>query len=138
MKPIFPIFLFTLLVMSCRTGTGGEEGIFHPDEAYVQIVLFHLAQRCESCMAVENETIRLLEEEYWDAYATGEVKFVPLDYQSDNGKQASKLLRASGQMLFVIKGDSISNLTSPAFMYASTHPEYYREALRTALDKYLK
>jgi hypothetical protein len=138
MKSIIPIFLLTLLLISCRTGTGGEEGTFHPDAAYVQIVLFHLAQRCESCMAVENETIRLLEEEYWDSYATGEVKFVSLNYQSESGKQASKLLRAAGQTLYVIKGDSISDLTSPAFMYASTHPEYYREALRTALDKYLQ
>ena len=138
MKPFFPLLLFTMLMISCRTGSGGKEGTFQPDAANVQIVLFHLSQRCESCMAVENETIRLLEEEYWDAYATGEVKFIPLDYQSENGKEASTLLRAAGQTLFVVKGDSISNLTCPAFMYASTHPEYYREALRTALDKFLK
>lgn len=138
MKPFFSILMMTMLVISCRTGSGGEEGTFQPDATNVQIVLFHLSQRCESCMAVENETIRLLEEEYRDAFATGEVKFIPLDYQSENGKEASTLLRAAGQTLFVVKGDSISNLTSPAFMYASTHPEYYREALRTALDKFLK
>lgn len=138
MKPFFSILMMTMLVISCRTGSGGEEGTFQPDATNVQIVLFHLSQRCESCMAVENETIRLLEEEYRDAFATGEVKFIPLDYQSENGKEASSLLRAAGQTLFVVKGDSISNLTSPAFMYASTHPEYYREALRTALDKFLK
>lgn len=137
MKPISAVPLILIFMMSCRTGSDGNEGTFDPDAEYIQIVLFHLAQRCESCMAVENETIRLLEEEYREAFASGVVRFVSLNYQSENGKQASELLKASGQTLFVIKGDSISNLTSPAFMYASTHPEYYREALRAALNQYL-
>ena len=104
----------------------------------IQIVLFHLTHRCESCNAVEQVTKELLEEEYWDAYSRGQVRFVSLDYQSENGRKAAELLKASGQTLYVVKGDSIDNLTSPAFMYAGTHPDYYREALRIELDQYLK
>lgn len=124
-------------VNSCRTGDGNESGFFVADADYIQVVLFHLAQRCESCNAVEYETLRLLEEEYMMELQSGQVKFIPLDFQTGNGKKAAGLLRASGQTLYVVRGDSISDLTSAAFMYASTHPEYYRKALRKALDKHL-
>ena len=138
MKPISLIILLTSILVSCHNGTDKNESSFDPDADYVQIVLFHQAQRCESCNAVERVTEQLLEEEYWDAFATGKVRYIPLNYQSENGKKASILLKASGQTLYVVKGDSIANLTSPAFMYASTHPDYYREALRKELDQYLK
>ncbi len=80
----------------------------------------------------------MLEQEYSKEVLLGEIKFVPLNFQNESGKKAARLLQASGQSLFVVKGDSITDLTSAAFMYASTHPEYYQEALRKTLDKYLK
>ena len=105
---------------------------------YIQVVLFHMEQRCGSCDAVERETENLLNEEYAEELQSGEVKFISLNYQSEKGKKAARLLQATGQTLYVTKGDSISDLTSQAFMYAQTHPEYYRDALRTELDKYLE
>ena len=108
------------------------------DAGYIQIVLFHMEQRCESCDAVELETLKLLDEEYAEALNAGKIKFVPLNYQSEHGKKAAGILRASGQTLYVVKGDSISNLTSAAFMYAHTHPNIYIEALRKEIDKYLE
>ena len=123
---------------SCTTGKQEDGGIFVEDADYIQIVLFHLAQRCESCMAVEQETQWLLEAEYREEVMAGKIRLVPLDFQNENGKKAARFLRASGQTLYVVKGDSISDLTSAAFMYASTHPEHYLEALRKALDNYLR
>lgn len=127
-----------LLLISCRDGTRDGTVTFVEDADYIQIVLFHLAQRCESCNAVEYETERLLEEEYSDEVDAGKIKFIPLNFQSEHGKEAAGILRASGQTLFVVKGKHVTDLTSPAFMYASTRPEYYREELREALDTFLE
>lgn len=124
--------------ITCTTGKQEDKGIFVEDAGYIQIVLFHLAQRCESCTAVENETRWLLEKEYREEVLAGEISFISLNFQNDKGKEAARLLKASGQTLFVVKGDSVSDLTSAAFMFASTHPEHYQEALRKALDNYLK
>ena len=132
------IWVVLMPVNSCRTGEGNDTGIFVADADYIQIVLFHLEHRCESCNAVELETNWLLEKEYFEEVQAGKVRFIPLNFQTENGKKAARLLRASGQTLFVVKGDSISDLTSAAFMYASTHPDYYHKALREALDKNLE
>jgi len=140
MKKGILILLWIVLipVNSCRTGDQNNTGTFVADADYIQIVLFHLERRCESCNAVEKETLCLLEEEYGEEIRSEKVKFVSLNFQAENGKKAAGLLGASGQTLFLVKGDSIEDLTSAAFMYASTHPEYYHEALRTALNKYLE
>jgi hypothetical protein len=127
-----------LLLFSCHSGSATEGETFDVHAGYIQIVMFHLEQRCVSCDAVEEETLNMLEGVYRDAFDAGKIKFIPLNYQSENGKKAAELLRATGQTLYVVKGDSITNLTSPAFMFAHTHPEYYHEALSKALDKYLK
>jgi hypothetical protein len=132
------IVLILLTGNACRTANQGDGPSFEADADHIQIVLFHLAQRCESCNAVEKETQGLLEQEYRDEVLSGKVRFVPLNFQDENGKKAARLLQASGQTLFVVKGDSITDLTSAAFMYASTNPGYYREALRKTLDQYLE
>lgn len=132
------ICLMLMSLFSCRSGKTDNSGGYVQDADYLQIVLFHLSQRCESCNAVEQETNALLDAEYGEEVALGKVKFISLDFQTEKGKKAAKILRASGQTLFVVWGDSINNLTGPAFMYASTHPEYYRKALREALDQALE
>lgn len=134
-----PILCLALsVVLACNSGSASKERTYSTRAGQIEIILFHMEQRCESCNAVEEETIMLLEGEYREAFESGKIKFIPLNYQSEEGKEAAALLRAAGQTLFVVKGDSISNLTSAAFMYADTHPEYYRQALRSELDKFLK
>ena len=130
--------LLILSLVSCREKGQTADETYVPGADYIQIVLFHLAQRCESCNAVEYETEQLLEDEYSDEVDAGKIRFVPLNFQSEHGKQAAGLLKATGQTLFVVKGDHVEDLTSPAFMYASTRPEYYREELREALDTFLE
>jgi hypothetical protein len=131
-------WIILIAVNSCVTGDQGESGTFVPDADNIQIVLFHLAQRCESCNAVEQETRDLLELEFREEVLAEKIRFISLDFQTENGKRAASFLGASGQSLYVVRGARMENLTSAAFMYASTHPEYYHEALRKALDNFLE
>ena len=133
--------IFSLIILSansCSTGSQNDSAVFVEDADYIQIVLFHLAQRCESCEAVERETLWLLDNEYREEVLAGKIRFIPLNFQNKEGKKAAGILRASGQTLYVVKGDSKADLTSAAFMYASTHPGHYRDALRQELDQYLE
>lgn len=132
------ILILLLAFFSCRSGEKDNSGVFVQDADYIQIVLFHLAQRCESCNAVERETIALLENDYGEAVASGKVKFISLSVQSENGKKATRILQAAGQSLFVVYEDSVADLTGSAFLYASIRPEIYRDELRKALDTVLE
>ena len=126
-----------LLSVSCNPGKQEKDEPFTANQDCIQIVLFHLAQRCESCTAVESETNAILEEEYNDELTGGKIRFLSFDIHSENGKKAALRLKATGQNLFVVKGDSISDLSGPAFLFAHTHPERYHNALVKEIEKYL-
>lgn len=131
------ILLLAIVLGSCSSKTEPEGAVFDPDADQVQVVLFHLEKRCASCNAVEKETRFVMENSFGEALEKGELSFVSMDFQNSEGKKAAKLLKASGQTLFVVRGDSIADLTSDAFMFAQTHPERYREALTEALKNML-
>lgn len=133
----FIIPLWSVLVLSCNPKTDQGSSTFVPDADYIQIVLFHLEKRCASCNAVEQETVYVLENNFREASETGEIRMISLDFQDSEGKKAAKILRASGQTLFVVRSDRIFDLTSEAFMFAQTHPERYRSALTETLNKLL-
>lgn len=130
--------LFLLLTVSCQPAGRDKNQLFKEDADQVQIVMFHLAQRCESCDAVETETRAILENEYKDQLDSGKIRFLTFEIQSENGRKLAKRLKASGQSLFVVKGDSISDLTTEAFFFASTKPERYHNALTKELEKYFR
>ena len=130
--------LLLLLTFSCGQSGRDQNVSFNENSDQVQIVMFHLAQRCETCDAVETETESILGNEYKNELASGEIRFLTFEINSREGSKLAKRLRATGQGLFVVKGDSISDLTNEAFFYAYTHPERYHDALTGELGKYLR
>jgi hypothetical protein len=131
------VLLLSVLVFACVSQEEERSGTFDPGAEHIQIVLFHLEKRCASCNAVERETLTVLKKNYAEEMEKGEIQLIYLDFQDSEGKKAAKILRASGQTLFVVRGDSIADLTSDAFMFAEVNPERYRKALVDALEKLL-
>lgn len=131
------IFLLPFLG-SCNTSVRSETPAFNFDPGCVQIVMFRLEMKCESCIAVETETRSILEEEYSEELTNEEIRFLIYNHQSESGKRAANILSATGQALFVVKGDSISDLSGIAFIFSQTNPERYHKALRTEIDKFLE
>lgn len=134
-RGVFYSVLFMIMVVtSCNRSHEDAARAYDEDADYVQIVLFHLEKRCESCNAVERETEYLLTTEYSEEVESKKVCLVSLNIQSENGIEAARKLRASGQSLFVVSKDSAVDLTSAGFMFASTHPHRYHKSLRETLD----
>ena len=127
-----------LLSVSCKQGNQEKEEAYARNPDCIQVVLFHLAQRCESCTAVERESLAILEEEYANEMAEDKIQFLSFNIHSEKGKKAASQLKATGQNLFIVKGDSISDLSGTAFLFAHTHPERYHDALVKEIGKYLK
>lgn len=127
-----------IMIVSCSTGEQDKNVVFERNPDCLYIVMFHLSRRCESCMAVERETREVLEKSYKADLDSGEIRFLPFDILSESGKNAAKQLKASGQNLYLVKGDSISDLSGPAFLFANTHPERYHETLKREIEKYLR
>lgn len=89
----------------------------------VEVYYFHFTRRCETCMAVENESRKAVEELYANAL------------EEEEGKQTADKLNISSQTLLVVKFGEKIDLTSQGFMYARTDPEKLKKALQDAIGK---
>jgi len=101
----------------------------------VEVYYFHFTRRCETCMAVENESRKAVEELYANALEEGRIIFQSLNLEEEEGKQTADKLNISSQTLLVIKFGEKIDLTSQGFMYARTDPEKLKKALQDAIGK---
>lgn len=89
----------------------------------VEVYYFHFTRRCETCMAVENESRKAVEELYANAL------------EEEEGRQTADKLNISSQTLLVVKFGEKIDLTSQGFMYARTDTEKLKKALQNAIGK---
>jgi hypothetical protein len=101
----------------------------------VEVYYFHFTRRCETCMAVENESRKAVEELYANALEEGRIIFQSLNLEEEEGKQIADRLNISSQTLLVVRFGEKIDLTSQGFMYARTDPEKLKKALQDAIGK---
>ena len=101
----------------------------------VEVYYFHFTRRCETCMAVENESRKAVEELYYKAMEEGRITFKALNLEEEEGKQIASKLNISGQTLLIVRFGEKIDLTNQGFMYARTDPEKLKKAIQDAIGK---
>ena len=139
MKAIKLIFLLivTVSVSACNAQSSQDQNSSVADTDEFQVYYFHFTKRCATCNAVENEAKVALEMFYADQLKEGNIVFISLNLEEDDGKKMADQLKVSGQTLLLVKGDQMVNLTNEGFMNARTKPDKYHEILKSNIDKLL-
>jgi hypothetical protein len=101
----------------------------------VEVYYFHFTRRCETCMAVENESRKAVEELYSKALEEGRIMFQSLNLEEEEGKQIASKFNISSQTLLVVRFGEKIDLTNEGFMYARTDPAKLKKALQDAIGK---
>ncbi len=125
----------SLFACNAQTKESQKTGIALSED--VRIYYFHNTKRCATCIAVEDETRVALDMFYKDKVEDGEVAFISLNLEEDDGAELAQALNVSGQTLLVVKGETQVNLTNEGFMNARTNPDKFHEILKTQIDKLL-
>lgn len=139
MKAIKFMFLLlaTVSVSACNAQRSQDQKSSVADADELQVYYFHFTKRCATCNAVENEAILALEMFYADQLKEGNIAFISLNLEEEDGKKMADQLKVSGQTLLLVKGDQMVNLTNEGFMNARTKPDKYHEILKSNIDKLL-
>ena len=139
MKAIKFMFLLlaTVSVSACNAQTSQDQKSSVADTDELQVYYFHFTKRCATCNAVENEAKFALEMFYADQVKEGNIAFISLNLEEEDGKKMADQLKVSGQTLLLVKGDQMVNLTNEGFMNARTKPDKYHEILKSHIDKLL-
>ncbi len=101
----------------------------------VEVYYFHYERRCATCMAVEEESKKALEELYPEKMKSGEMIFLSVNIEDETNQPLAEQYEVSGQTLLIVKGTKQENLTNTAFMYAKTNPDKLKKAIGEAIEK---
>lgn len=104
----------------------------------VEVIYFHLTRRCVTCQAVETVSGDAVHELYAEEIKEGKVIFRSLNIEDEATEAEAERLKATGQCLLIVSGETRIDLTADAFMYARNNPEKLREELKKAIDPLLK
>jgi hypothetical protein len=105
--------------------------------AQVAVYYFHFTRRCNTCIAVEENSQKAVEELYPEQVKSGEYIFKGINLDEDSSKDIAKELGVSMQTLLVVNGDKKIDITGEGFMYAHDL-EKLKEEIKKAVEKALK
>ncbi|HLO90583.1 MAG TPA: nitrophenyl compound nitroreductase subunit ArsF family protein [Lentimicrobium sp.] len=110
-----------------------------PKPGKIQVYYFHFERRCATCIAVEDETKKALNELYGTQMKKGDITFKSVNLEEKSGEALGNKLKVAGQSLVIVIGDKVtSDLTDKAFMYAKSEPAKLKAEIKQQIDIQLK
>lgn len=106
----------------------------------VEVLYFHGAQRCATCMAIEKNTKELLEAAYAEQLKSGKLVFSSVDITKEEA--LAERYEVSWSSLILVDYDksgneSATNLTEFAFGSARTAPDKFKQGLSARITEML-
>lgn len=150
MKTLFAgiIMLSAMLMMSCSSKDGKSENAasdslaITENVAKVQVIYFHGTRRCPSCIAIGDESLKMVNENYSAQAKENLIAFREINVDEEQNLKIAEKYEIAGSALLVIKTvdgkEEITDLTGDGFKLALNMPDMFREKLKAAIDNFLK
>ncbi|MDX9905703.1 MAG: nitrophenyl compound nitroreductase subunit ArsF family protein [Bacteroidales bacterium] len=101
------------------------------------VYYFHFERRCNTCISVENNSKKALEELYPEPVKSGEYFFKSVNLDEAAGKEIGEKMGIGMQTLIVVHGDKKVDITGEGFMYVDNY-ERLKAEVKKAVEKALK
>ena len=146
MKKYLPLIIIAAVVLTAtaalfafRNGTPeAEDSVAFASGEKVEVFYFHLTRRCVTCQAVESVASDAVRELYAPELNEGKLVFRSLNIEDKDAEADAARVKATGQCLLIVSGNTRIDLTSEGFMYARSKPEKLKEEIKKAIDPLLK
>ncbi len=113
-----------------------------PAETRVEVVYFHAAQRCVTCLCFEEHINTVIDKYFHDAVGKGKLVYSVLNVQAAANRTIAQKYKAVGSQLFintVMNGvDNIVDVQEIWDWECRTKPASFEEKVKSTIDKYLK
>ena len=141
MKQLFVTSMAIMMVFtqfSCSGQTAQKQtGTVSEITSQVGVYYFHFTRRCNTCIAVEENSKKAVDELYPEQVKTGEYFFKGVNLDEESSNDIAKELGVGMQTLMVVHGDEKIDITGEGFMYAQDY-EKLKAELQKAVDKAVK
>ncbi|MCB8998947.1 MAG: hypothetical protein H6540_02610 [Bacteroidales bacterium] len=136
MKQILLIFSIGILLVSCKSNPSPlAKSEMQRDS--IKVYYFHTTIRCETCMAIENETLWNIETLFPEQYKAQRISFTTFNLDEEAGKKMAEELNVSGKTLLIIRGEKRIDLTDDGFNYALSDPLSFKSVIKENIDSLL-
>jgi hypothetical protein len=130
------IILITFF-LSCRQSPTNQ--MLSHSNTQLEVIYFHTSERCPACIAIENNTKKVLDDLYKAQIDRGIIKFTSCNIDDRTNKALVEKYQVSYLTLLIIKPDGTkTDFTDNAFKYADTNPEKFMDLLKAEIDKSLR
>lgn len=131
------VILIITFFLSCRQSQTNQTQT--NSNAKLEVLYFHTTERCPACLAIENNTKKVLAENFKTQINSGIIKFTSSNIDEKANKSLVEKYQISYSTLLIINSDgTITDFTNTAFQYADTKPAKFEELLKAEIDKNLK
>lgn len=140
MKRLFAIGIVLLSLMGCgsRNAQKSTESTSETNsDAAVEVFIFHAAQRCATCKAIDVVVADVLENDFSDDVKAGKIVFRDVDGSKQENRELLTKYEIYSTSLVLDADGKVTNLTNDAFQYARSNPDKLKEILRAAISKAL-
>lgn len=140
MKKLFAIGIMLISLMGCggrnaqKTAASTLES---SSDAAVQLFIFHAAQRCATCKAIDAVVAEILESDFEEEVKSGTVVLRNVDGSKPENRNLMEKYEVFSTSLILDAGGKVTNLTNDAFQYARSNPDRLMEILRAEICKAL-
>jgi len=132
------IILLAIIALPCREALLAQDTP-KPTTPRLEVYYFHATMRCATCMAVEEQSRKTLEEQFAEELKNGSVVLQVLNLEDKENKALTEKFEIgwSSLILFVPSGEKTANITEMAFSKARSHPEEFRKELEKQIREML-
>jgi hypothetical protein len=131
------VIIFITFFLSCRQSQTNQTRSY--SNAQLEVIYFHTSQRCPACIAIEDNSKKLLDENFKTQINNGIIKFTSCNIDEKANKSLVEKYQVSYLTLLIIKADGTkTDFTDNAFKYADTNPEKFMALLKAEIDKNLE
>ena len=135
-----------LALASCGMQGRSEKEIQTSDKAVVGnsevTAKDHVKQRCATCIAIENNTLAVMKENFSEQVKKGKVVFKVIDISKKENEKIAEKYEVTWSSLFVVRykngQETAENMTQFAFGNARKSLEVFKEGLVKTINDMLK
>ena len=142
MKKLMMLLPLIVGLISCDGGETTTVNAAEPLKDHVEVIYFHGKQRCATCVAIENETKVVVEQQFADEVNAGTVVFRIVDISDPQNEELADKYEVSWSSLYLISykngNETRQNLTDFGFGTARSKPEVFRKGLAEQINAALK
>lgn len=114
----------------------------NPQKTKIDIYYFHRAQRCMTCLSIEENTRNTLNQYFADELKNGTISLYIIDYEADTDKELIEKYKVDVPALYLSKvkkgKETNKNLTDFAFDNSLHNADKFKNGLRDKINELLR